>query len=122
MYIADILSDLLTQQTTRYGWIFMVTSIAFSIILLAVGLNVLSQLLFRRPYEPPVVFHWFPIIGSTISYGIDPYKFYFDCRAKVSRALLHAHLQIINIHLLVWRHFYIYSPREKSNSLSGTSR
>nr|O14442.2 RecName: Full=Eburicol 14-alpha-demethylase; AltName: Full=CYPLI; AltName: Full=Cytochrome P450 51; AltName: Full=Cytochrome P450-14DM; AltName: Full=Cytochrome P450-LIA1; AltName: Full=Sterol 14-alpha demethylase [Erysiphe necator]AAC49811.2 eburicol C14-alpha-demethylase [Erysiphe necator]AAC49812.2 eburicol 14-alpha-demethylase [Erysiphe necator]ABR53729.1 cytochrome P450 sterol 14-alpha demethylase [Erysiphe necator]AIT52080.1 cytochrome P450 sterol 14-alpha demethylase [Erysiphe necator len=82
MYIADILSDLLTQQTTRYGWIFMVTSIAFSIILLAVGLNVLSQLLFRRPYEPPVVFHWFPIIGSTISYGIDPYKFYFDCRAK----------------------------------------
>ncbi|KAK1140629.1 Lanosterol 14-alpha-demethylase [Aspergillus melleus] len=54
------------------------------IILLAasVVLNVLRQLLFRNSKEPPVVFHWFPFIGSTISYGMDPYKFFFECRAK----------------------------------------
>jgi hypothetical protein len=50
---------------------------------LAVVVNVLRQLLFKNPKEPPVVFHWVPIIGSTISYGIDPYKFFFACREKV---------------------------------------
>ncbi|KAL2215284.1 14-alpha sterol demethylase Cyp51B [Thermoascus aurantiacus ATCC 26904] len=53
-----------------------------SFVALSVVLNVLRQLLFRNPKEPPVVFHWFPIIGSTISYGMDPYKFFFDCRKK----------------------------------------
>ncbi|KAL6228764.1 hypothetical protein BDW75DRAFT_226301 [Aspergillus navahoensis] len=53
-----------------------------SVVILAVVLNVLRQILFKNPNEPPVVFHWFPFIGSTISYGIDPYKFFFDCRAK----------------------------------------
>ena len=52
-------------------------------IVLAVVINVLQQLLFKNPTEPPVVFHWFPIIGSTITYGIDPYKFFFGCREKV---------------------------------------
>jgi hypothetical protein len=44
---------------------------------------VLNQILFKNPLEPPVVFHWVPVIGSTITYGIDPYKFFFECRAKV---------------------------------------
>ena len=52
-------------------------------IALAILLNVASQLLIRRnPNEPPLVFHWVPIIGSTISYGIDPYAFFFSCREK----------------------------------------
>jgi len=55
----------------------------FSFCVLAVVLNVLNQLLFKNPNEPPVVFHWFPVFGSTIVYGIDPYKFFFDCREKV---------------------------------------
>ena len=46
--------------------------------------TVLKQIFFKNPNEPPVVFHWIPIIGSTVTYGIDPYKFYFDCQAKVS--------------------------------------
>lgn len=50
---------------------------------LSVFLNVLRQLLFRGPKsEPPVVFHFVPFIGSTITYGIDPYKFFFSCREK----------------------------------------
>jgi hypothetical protein len=52
-------------------------------IVLAIVVNVLQQLLFRNPTEPPMVFHWVPLIGSTIAYGIDPYKFFFKCRAKV---------------------------------------
>jgi sterol 14-demethylase len=50
---------------------------------LVIVLNVLGQLLFRNPNEPPVVFHWVPFVGSTITYGIDPYKFFFSCREKV---------------------------------------
>lgn len=49
---------------------------------IAILLNVASQLLFKNPNEPPIVFHWVPVIGSTISYGIDPYQFFFDCRKK----------------------------------------
>jgi sterol 14-demethylase len=59
-----------------------------SFLVVVVVLNALKQLLFKNPNEPPVVFHWFPIIGSTITYGIDPYKFFFDCRAKVSHSSL----------------------------------
>ena len=54
-----------------------------SLFALAVLLNVLHQLLHKNPNEPPVVFHWVPLIGSTIDYGIDPYKFFFRCREKV---------------------------------------
>lgn len=51
--------------------------------LLAVVLNVASQLLLPKPRNlPPVVFHYVPIIGSAVYYGMDPYKFFFECRAK----------------------------------------
>ena len=53
------------------------------LLLVAIAVNVLRQLFFKDPTEPPVVFHWLPFIGSTIPYGIDPYKFFFDCRKKV---------------------------------------
>ncbi|EDR08390.1 uncharacterized protein LACBIDRAFT_234769, partial [Laccaria bicolor S238N-H82] len=36
----------------------------------------------RRASEPPVVFHWLPIIGSAISYGNDPLNFFFKCQKK----------------------------------------
>lgn len=54
-----------------------------TLIVLSVLTNVLVQLLFKNPNEPPVVFHWFPFVGSTITYGIDPYKFFFNAREKV---------------------------------------
>jgi sterol 14alpha-demethylase len=52
-------------------------------ITIAILLNILNQLLFRNPNEPPVVFHLVPFVGSTITYGIDPFKFFFACREKV---------------------------------------
>ncbi|KAJ9660134.1 Lanosterol 14-alpha-demethylase [Coniosporium apollinis] len=60
----------------------LIASSLVSFVVLAVVLNVLSQLLFKNPNEPPIVFHWVPFIGSTVTYGIDPYKFFFDCRRK----------------------------------------
>jgi sterol 14-demethylase len=62
-------------------WAAVSLSIA-SIILTATVTNVIQQLYFPNPNRPPVVFHIFPLIGSTIPYGIDPYKFFFDCREK----------------------------------------
>jgi sterol 14alpha-demethylase len=78
--IATPLNGLILERGTG----FVVAAGIISFLVVAVILNVLHQLLFKNPNEPPVVFHWFPVIGSTITYGIDPYKFFFDCRAKVS--------------------------------------
>lgn len=61
----------------------LVTVGFFSFIALSVLVNVLRQLLFKNPHEPPLVFHWFPFVGSTISYGMDPYTFFNTARAKV---------------------------------------
>lgn len=55
---------------------------ALSFIALSVVVNVLRQLLFKSPHEPPLVFHWFPFVGSTISYGMDPYTFFKSSRDK----------------------------------------
>lgn len=58
----------------------------FAFIVLAVVLNVLSQVLLKNPNEPPMVFHWFPFIGSTVTYGMDPYVFFFNNKKKVRGA------------------------------------
>ncbi|KAL1610966.1 serine/threonine protein kinase [Nothophoma quercina] len=51
-------------------------------LVVAVVLNVFQQLFLKNPNEPPLVFHWFPVIGSTVTYGIDPYKFFFAQQKK----------------------------------------
>lgn len=51
-------------------------------VTIAILLNVANQILFKNPNQPPVVFHWVPFIGSTITYGIDPYTFFFGCQKK----------------------------------------
>ena len=63
--------------------IWKLVALAFvALTTVTIFLNVARQFLFRNPNEPPIVFHWVPVIGSTISYGIDPYKFFFECRKK----------------------------------------
>ena len=54
-----------------------------SIVVIAILWNLIRQIFLRNPNEPPLVFHWLPIIGSTITYGIDPLKFFAQCQAKV---------------------------------------
>lgn len=56
-------------------------------ITLSILVNVAQQLLFKTPNEPPVVFHLFPFIGSTVTYGMDPPRFFVENRAKVSLRL-----------------------------------
>ncbi|KAI4202885.1 MAG: hypothetical protein LQ350_002256 [Teloschistes chrysophthalmus] len=76
--ITGPLGDQISNRSTA-----VIVAAAFtSFFVLAVIVNVLHQLLFRNPKEPPLVFHWVPFIGSTISYGIDPYVFFFRCRQK----------------------------------------
>ncbi|KAF2876492.1 cytochrome P450 [Massariosphaeria phaeospora] len=53
-----------------------------SFLVLSIVANVLQQLLVKNRNEPPLVFHWFPILGSTITYGMDPYGFFFANKQK----------------------------------------
>ncbi|KAL6717792.1 Lanosterol 14-alpha-demethylase [Lecanora helva] len=47
---------------------------------LTVFTHVLYQVFFQSPNEPPVVFHWIPFVGSTVTYGIEPFKFFAKCQ------------------------------------------
>ncbi|KAH6658926.1 cytochrome P450 51 [Truncatella angustata] len=67
---------------TDYTSIFYFLTIILRIGLAAILFNALWQKLPRSKSEPPVVFHWFPFIGSAISYGTDPVKFYRQCRER----------------------------------------
>ncbi|KAL8676656.1 MAG: hypothetical protein Q9186_006840 [Xanthomendoza sp. 1 TL-2023] len=73
----------LTQIVKGFSSSTSVTVLTFATTFITVTIvwTVLKQILFKNRNEPPVVFHWLPIIGSTVTYGIDPYKFYFDCQA-----------------------------------------
>jgi sterol 14-demethylase len=73
----DSLAPLVTGQILR------ITYYTTGLFALSIVLNVINQLFFYNRKEPPVVFHWVPFIGSTIAYGMDPYKFFFASRAKV---------------------------------------
>ncbi|KAK1565888.1 cytochrome P450 CYP51F2 [Colletotrichum navitas] len=55
---------------------------AGSLFLSIVILNLLWQQLPRPKSEPPLVFHWLPFIGNAVSYGMDPFTFYSQCREK----------------------------------------
>lgn len=79
--VSEPLRNLFYNNST--GVVIAGALVAFFVV--AVILNVLSQLLLKNPNEPPIVFHWVPFIGSTVSYGIDPYEFFFACREKVSK-------------------------------------
>ncbi|KAJ5460764.1 uncharacterized protein N7458_002316 [Penicillium daleae] len=64
------------------GQVLRISGYGIALVLTSVVLNVINQLFFYSKNEPPVVFHWFPILGSTISYGMDPYHFFLSCRRK----------------------------------------
>lgn len=56
------------------------------LVLISIIINILKQLFYRNPNRPPVVWHWLPLIGSTVEYGQDPYKFFLRCQKQVSSA------------------------------------
>ncbi|KAH9902209.1 cytochrome P450 [Xylariomycetidae sp. FL2044] len=72
----------LSQQLSQLSTASQVGVVAAGLLFFAVFLNVMKQILFRNPNEPPMVFHWFPVIGSTITYGMDPPTFFRENREK----------------------------------------
>ncbi|EJT73458.1 cytochrome P450 51 [Gaeumannomyces tritici R3-111a-1] len=70
------------QRFSQLGTASQVGAVVAGVVFLSVFLNVLKQVLFRDPTKPPVVFHWFPLIGSTITYGMDPPRFFRECKKK----------------------------------------
>jgi sterol 14-demethylase len=84
MGLLETVSGPLGAQIAQRGTAVVGAGGFVALLVLSVVLNVLKQLLFKNPNEPPVVFHWFPVVGNTVMYGMDPYKFFFECRAKVS--------------------------------------
>ncbi|KAJ2926833.1 hypothetical protein H1R20_g10257, partial [Candolleomyces eurysporus] len=76
-YLAEAQAQITTLNTRA------VLLLLVNIPVLAIAVNVLRQLIIpRRASTPPEVFHWIPFLGSAISYGNDPLKFFFDCREK----------------------------------------
>ncbi|KAK0500018.1 cytochrome P450 [Armillaria luteobubalina] len=72
-----LLNDPTQVFNTRYFLYVLV-----NIPILAVVFNLLRQMLPQDRSKPPVVFHWFPFIGSSIQYGSDPLAFLFACQEK----------------------------------------
>lgn len=60
------------------------------IILIALSIvrHIAQQTLFVNKDEPPLVFSWLPLIGSTVDYGMNPYKFYMKYQKKVNGGIL----------------------------------
>lgn len=81
-FLATIAGPLAGRLSNTSTTAVVAASVAAFVVVVIV-LNVLAQLLLKNPHEPPVVFHWVPVIGSTITYGMEPYKFFFACREKV---------------------------------------
>ena len=57
------------------------------LLVLLILTNVFRQILFKDPSVPPVVFHWIPIFGSAVAYGMDPFNFFLDCQKKVAKSV-----------------------------------
>lgn len=83
MGVLNDVSGPLLQQYAKFGIASQIGVIFVGLLLLIVAANVAQQLLFKNPNEPPLVFHWFPVIGSTITYGMDPPAFFKANREKV---------------------------------------
>lgn len=79
----SIVAHLLKSLDESLSTPVKVLGLVIGVPLLVVVLNVLHQVLVPRdPTLPPVVFHWIPWFGSAAYYGMDPYKFMFECREK----------------------------------------
>lgn len=62
-------------------------------------LNIAHQLLPHDKTKPPVVFHWLPFLGSTISYGMQPYSFFLSCQEKVRGDTWHNRFIVLTLNL-----------------------
>ena len=82
-----------------------------SIGIAAVIGNVVRQICLKSSNVPPMVFHWFPIIGHSVSYGIDPFRFFRECQRKVCRGTWEDSQIEADLGLQVRRCFYLRPSR-----------
>jgi len=81
-----VLQDVAGPATQQFAKLGTASQIGLGFVLflaLVVVINVAQQKLFKNPNEPPMVPHLFPVIGSTITYGMDPPAFFKANREKV---------------------------------------
>lgn len=81
--LQDVAVHPLAQHFQTFPVAAQVSMVLGGVIVLSIFLHVANQILFRNPNEPPMVFSWFPFIGSTVTYGMDPPTFFKTNRAKV---------------------------------------
>ncbi|KAJ7455210.1 lanosterol 14-alpha-demethylase [Mycena galericulata] len=80
--LADVWSGYLAQaqQVPSSRWLLLAL---INTPILAVLFNALWQKIVpRKASDPPLVFHWLPIVGSAIWYGNDPINFFQACQEK----------------------------------------
>jgi sterol 14alpha-demethylase len=70
-------------NTTAIPVFAQILIIPIAFVVFSIVRHIIQQLAFPNQDEPPLVFSWFPLIGSTLEYGADPYKFYFKYQKKV---------------------------------------
>ncbi|KAF8071865.1 lanosterol 14-alpha-demethylase [Lyophyllum atratum] len=76
-YLADA-QTYFPQSNSRLALLLILNTPVIAILL-----NVLWQFIApRKATDPPVIFHWLPVVGSAVSYGNDPMSFLFACREK----------------------------------------
>ncbi|ODA81765.1 hypothetical protein RJ55_00269 [Drechmeria coniospora] len=80
--LQNVIGHPLAQQFQTLGFGSQIAIALGAFVALSVVVNVASQFMFKNPNEPPLVFHWFPFLGSTITYGMDPPSFFKENRAK----------------------------------------
>ncbi|KAJ7170930.1 lanosterol 14-alpha-demethylase [Mycena crocata] len=80
--LSDVWSGYLAQaqEVPRSRWLILAL---VNTPILAILFNALWQKIApRKASDPPLVFHWLPIIGSAIWYGNDPINFFQACQEK----------------------------------------
>lgn len=76
------LIDLILQAKEWFGSLSSGYQISL-VLIFPFFYNLVWQFLYSlRRDRAPLVFHWIPWIGSAVVYGMQPYKFFEDCRLK----------------------------------------
>ncbi|KAL2212408.1 cytochrome P450 51B [Sarocladium strictum] len=80
--LQEVAAHPLAREFQTFSTPYQVAIVLAGLLGLSIVYHVASQILFKNPNEPPMVFSWFPVIGSTITYGMDPPTFFKENREK----------------------------------------
>jgi hypothetical protein len=84
-------------MTELFDFALKLVGTSAALIASAILWNLFRQTFLKNPHQPPLVFHWLPVIGSTVTYGVDPLKFFAQCQAKVRYSI--PNIQVIVVYV-----------------------